>query len=108
MPITINDLMEKMPGAFLPEKAQGVNAVLQFNFTGEHAGNWIITIKDGTCTAVQGEAEDPDMTLTADGQDYVDIVTGVLDPMKAFMQKKLQLKGDLNFAMKLTSFWKLS
>ncbi len=107
MPLTINDLMEKMPGAFLPEKAQGVDTVLQFNFTGDQESNWIITIKDGVCTAEQGVAENPNMALTADGQDYIDIVTGKLDAMKAFMGGKLKLTGDLNFAMKLTSFWKL-
>jgi len=107
MPLTIKDLMEKMPGAFLPEKAQGVNTVLQFNFTGDQASNWIITIKDGKCTAEEGIAENPNMSLTADGQDYIDVVTGKLDPMKAFMGGKLKLAGDLNFAMKLTTFWAL-
>ena len=107
MPLTISDLMQKMPGAFLPEKAEGVDAILQFNFTGDQESNWIITIKDGACTAEQGMAENPSMTLTADGQDYIDIVTGKLDAMKAFMGGKLKLAGDLNFAMKLTSFWKL-
>jgi len=107
MALTIKDLMDKMPGAFIPEKAEGVSAVLQFNFTGEMESNWIITIKDGVCTAEEGIAENPNMALTADGQDYIDVVTGRMDAMKAFMQKKLALEGDLNFAMKLTSFWKL-
>ena len=34
MPLTISDLMSKMPGAFLPEKAVGLDAVIQFKFTG--------------------------------------------------------------------------
>ncbi len=34
MPLTIAELMEKMPGAFLPEKATGVDAVVHFKFTG--------------------------------------------------------------------------
>ena len=33
MPLTINQLMEKMSGAFLPEKAQGVNAIIHFKAT---------------------------------------------------------------------------
>jgi hypothetical protein len=39
MPLTVAELMEKMPGAFIPEKAQGVDAVIQFKFTGSEAVN---------------------------------------------------------------------
>ena len=38
MPLTISDLMSKMPGAFLPEKAVGLDAVIQFKFTGAEPG----------------------------------------------------------------------
>ena len=40
MALTIAKLMEKMPGAFLPEKAPGLDAVIQFHFTGEEASDW--------------------------------------------------------------------
>ena len=39
MPLTVSDLMSKMPGAFLPEKAPGLDAAIQFKFTGPEAGN---------------------------------------------------------------------
>ena len=105
--ITVKELMARMPKAFLPEKAKGVEAVIQYHLTGEEGGDWVITIKDGRCTVEEGVAENPRLTLTADAQDYKDIILGKLDGMKAFMQGKLQLKGDLNLAMKLTSFFKL-
>ena len=35
MPLTITDLMSKMPGAFQPDKAPGLEAVIQFKFTGD-------------------------------------------------------------------------
>jgi hypothetical protein len=47
MPLTVAELMEKMPGAFIPEKAQGVDAVVQFKFTGDEVSEWNATIKDG-------------------------------------------------------------
>lgn len=105
--ITVKELMARMPKAFLPDKAKGVDAVVQYHLTGEEGGDWVITIKDGQCTVEEGVAENPRLTLTADAQDYKDIILGKLDGMKAFMQGKLQLKGDLNLAMKLTSFFKL-
>jgi putative sterol carrier protein len=99
--------MEKMPGAFLPEKAQGVDAVIQFKFTGAEAGEWNATIKDGNVAVVQGAHPSPKMTLTADSADYVKIITGELDGMQAFMQGKIKLAGDLNLAMKLMQMFKM-
>jgi len=105
--ITVQELMDRMPKAFMPEKAEGVDTVIQYHLTGEEGGNWIITIKDGKCNVEPGEAENPKMTLTADAQDYKDVITGKSNAMQAFMQGKLKLAGDLNMAMKLTNFFKM-
>lgn len=107
MPLTIADLMSKMPGAFMPEKAGPIDAVIQFKFTGTEPGEWFATIKDGVCTTEKGLHTSPKMTLTADSSDYVKIFTGELDGMQAFMQGKLKLAGDLNLAMKLTQMFKI-
>ena len=85
----------------------GLDAVIQFKFTGEEAGDWYAVIKDGKVTVEKGEHEAPKMTLTADSSDYVKIFTGELDGMQAFMQGKLKLAGDLNLAMKLTQMFKI-
>jgi len=99
--------MSKMPAAFLPDKAPGLEAVIQFKFTGSEAGNWYAEIKDGKCTVYQGEHPSPRMTLSADSSDYIKIFTGELDGMKAFMEGKIKLAGDLNLAMKLTQMFKI-
>jgi putative sterol carrier protein len=107
MPLTVADLMSKMPGAFQPEKAPGLDAVIQFKFTGAEAGDWYATIKDGKVVTAQGVHASPKMTLTADSSDYVKIFTGEIDGMQAFMQGKIKLAGDLNLAMKLTQMFKI-
>lgn len=107
MPLSLNDLFEKMPGAFIPEKAGDMDAVIQFKLSGEEASDWTVIIKDGGCKVEQGEHEDPTMTLSADSQDYKDIVTGKLNAMNAFMQGKVKLQGNLNLAMKFAEIFKL-
>jgi len=104
---TVRQLILNHEKAFRPEKAEGVDTVLQYRLTGEEGGDWIITIKDGKCTVAEGIAENPKLTVTADGREFGDILLGKLDAMSAFMQGKLQLKGDLNYALKLTSFFKM-
>ena len=108
MPLTISQLMEKMPGAFIPEKAQGVDALVHFKFTGAEAGEWNAAIKDGKVDVAPGAPQKPaNLTLTADSTDYVKIITGELDGMQAFMQGKIKLAGDLNLAMKLMQMFKI-
>jgi len=108
MPLTIAQLMEKMPGAFLPEKAQGITAVIHFKFTGAEAGEWNAAISDGKCAVASGApADKATMTLTADSSDYIKLFTGELDGMQAFMQGKLKLAGDLNLAMKMMQMFKM-
>ena len=108
MPLTVSQLMEKMPGAFLPEKAQGVNATIHFKFTGAEAGEWNAKIADGKIAVEKGMPTDKaTMTLTADSEDYVKLFTCELDGMQAFMQGKIKLGGDLNLAMKLMQMFKV-
>ncbi|HEY47541.1 MAG: hypothetical protein AMJ88_03065 [Anaerolineae bacterium SM23_ 63] len=105
-PLTVETLMERMPGAFLPEKAEGVDAQIQFHL-GE-GGDWVVTVREGTCTAEQGVANDPKLTITAEAQAYIDVVTGKLNPMTALANQQVKYKGDLNLAMKLMQMFKLN
>jgi putative sterol carrier protein len=105
---TVRQLIQNHEKAFRPDRAVGVDAVIQYHLTGEEGGDWIITIKDGVCKVAEGVAENPKMTMTADGREFADVLLGKMDGMAAFMQGKLMLKGDLNLAMKLTSFFKMS
>lgn len=105
--ITIEELMNRMPKAFLPDKAEGVEAVIQYHLSGAEEGDWVVTIGDDKCVVERGTTEDATMTLQADSQDYKDIILGKLDPMTAFMQQKVKLTGNLNMALGLTKYFKM-
>ncbi|MGW8250538.1 MAG: SCP2 sterol-binding domain-containing protein [Anaerolineales bacterium] len=105
--ISVQQLIHNHEKAFKPEAAEGVDAVIQYHLTGEEGGDWIITIRDGKCTVQEGVAENPKMTLTAEASDFRDVLLGKANGMQYFMQGKLKLAGDLNLAMKLTSFFKM-
>ena len=104
---TIGSIMDQLPEAFLPEKAKGVDAVVQMSLSGEGGGDWYMTIKDGTCKVDKGKAESPKLTISADAKDMFDIFTGKLNAMAAFSGGKLKLAGDLGLSMKLMSFFKI-
>ena len=104
---TVKELVFNHEKAFIPDKAAGLEAVVQYHLTGDEGGDYIITIGDDKCAVKEGIAEDPVMTMTADGPYFRDVLLGKEDGMKGFMEGKLQLAGDLNLAMKLTSFFKM-
>lgn len=105
---SVEQLIRNHEKAFQPEKAKGLDAIIQYHLTGEEGGDWIIKIHDDKCTVQEGTAENPKMTLTADAREFRDILLGKIDGMTAFMQGKLKLAGDLNLAMKLTSYFKMN
>ncbi|MCD4802132.1 MAG: SCP2 sterol-binding domain-containing protein [Anaerolineales bacterium] len=104
---TVKELVFNHEKAFMPEKAAGLEAIVQYHLTGDEGGDFIIQINDDKCSVSEGVAEDPVMTMTADGIYFRDVLLGKEDGMKGFMEGKLQLAGDLNLAMKLTSFFKM-
>ncbi len=105
--LTIVKLMELMPAAFQPEKAGDLNADILFNLQGEQGGDWTLHIRDGTASVEQGKTEGARLTLTAQADDFLGLITGELNAMSAFAQGKVKLKGDLSLAMKLMDFFKL-
>ena len=108
MPVTIADLIAQMPGAFQPKKAQGMNAVIQFNFSGAEPGNWNVEIKNGTLKVEKGIHANPSLTISADSADCLKLFNHELNPMQAFMQGKLKVQGDMGLAMKMMQFFKMS
>ena len=103
----VNDFVQRMQSAFIPEKAAGVDADIQINLSGDHAGQWFVTIKNQTCTLHEGVSPAPKMTVGANSEDLVNIFTGKLDGMTAFMSGKLKIAGDMALAMKLLGMFKM-
>lgn len=92
-----------LQGAFQPQKAQGVNQTLQFDFTGRETGTWHATVNDGAFNYAQGPAENPSATITVDSDDWLKLLRGELDGMSAFMQGKLKV-APMSAAMSLMQF----
>ncbi len=107
MPTTqeIADIFPTMVSRFVPAKAEGVNAIIQFNLTGDNGGLYWLKIADGVCESGQGQAENPKMTLKAAADDWFAVSSGQLNAMQAFMSGKIKIEGDMGMAMKLQTMF---
>lgn len=106
--ISVTQLIEYLPAAFLPEKAQGVEAAIQINVLGEGGGEWILQITQGTCILKAGTTVAPKLTLEASAADILAVIGGTLDPAAAFMAGRLRARGDMKFAFQLANYFHIT
>ena len=102
---TVKETFDAMAGRFRPDKAAGVNAIIQYEISGDQGGTWCAAIKDGQCAVTSGATASPTLTLGMSAQDWLDMVGVKLSCQKAFMSGKLKLKGDMGLAMKIGSMF---
>jgi putative sterol carrier protein len=101
----IAQIFPTMAERFIPAKADGVNAVIQFDLGGENGGLYWLRVADGQCEAGEGQADNPKMTLKASADDWFAVVTGATNAMQAFMSGKIKIQGDMSLAMKLQTMF---
>jgi putative sterol carrier protein len=99
-------ILARLQEAFQPERAAGVNAAVQLNLSGEGAGTYYVKIADQALTGGEGAAENPRLTITANTRDLVGIFEGRVDAMSAYFQGRVQVQGDMGFAMQMVGLFK--
>lgn len=103
--VEVREVMKMIPNHFNPEKSKGVSGVIQCLFSGKQASEWIITIKDQSCKVEEGRIDNPDLTIRADAEDGVNVLSGKLDAMRAYMLGKIKVFGNLSLGMKITNLF---
>ena len=101
----VKELFEKIPEAFNPDAAQGVDEVFQYEITGDGGGMWHVVIKDGTCEVREGAHNDPSVTMTMSTETWLGLVNKEINGMQAFMGGKLKVSGDMMLAQKFQTLF---
>ncbi|HEV3231043.1 MAG TPA: SCP2 sterol-binding domain-containing protein [Candidatus Dormibacteraeota bacterium] len=99
MDVVLAPIFAGMRERFLPARAAGQTAVIQYDIAGpDGVSTWQASIADGACAVAQGAAQTPAVTIQMAFPDFLRLVTGKLNPVMAFMSGKLKLRGDLMLA----------
>lgn len=97
--MSVKNVFEQLKSNFNADAAEGLDLVFQFNI--EDDDNYHLVIKDGSCELVEGEHDDPSVTLIMNSETLQGIVSGETDGMQAFMAGQLRAEGDMMLATKL-------
>jgi putative sterol carrier protein len=93
--LTVKAIFDGLQGAFQADQAAGVDVVFQFVISGTDGGSWHAAVKEGACSVTKGTHENPTSTIKMADSDFVQLIKGELNAMKAFTSGKLRVEGDL-------------
>lgn len=103
----IPQLFDKIKSLLSADIVAKVQAVYEFNITGDEEGTWFLDLKNGSGSCGRGSAPiQPDACLTMKSKNFTDMFEGKLKAAPAFMTGKLKITGDLQKAMKLEKLMK--
>jgi hypothetical protein len=108
--IVLEGIFWQIPRHLDRERAAGVSSTVRWRITGRPDGGvdtYHLEIADGTCRVTRGKPTiEPRLTITLDGAEFVRLVTGNSDALRAYFSGRLTLKGDVILAGRLASLFR--
>ena len=104
-PTSCKQAFDMMPTRFNKEAAKGLNAIYQFDLSGDGGGKWHVIINNDSCQVKEGPAASPSITISMTAQDYLDMLSGKLNGQMAFMTGKLRIAGDMGLALRMQTLF---
>lgn len=107
----LGEIFRRMEEHFEAQKAGDIEAVIHWRVGGHPEGGYDefeAVIRDRRCTVKQGTSEEPRVALQVDDPvDFLRLVTGNANGPMLFMSGKLKLEGDMMFAPRVQSFFRI-
>jgi putative sterol carrier protein len=91
---TVKAYFDTLPQRFVAESARHMDAVYQFEISGEGGGAWQAILEDGALKVREGRAGKPTVTFKVSGPDWLGLVNGAQDATRLYFDGKLKVEGD--------------
>jgi putative sterol carrier protein len=99
----------RMPGQFRADRAGSTNTVIRWNITEGPAGTdtYAVVIADGGCTISTDPELEAKVSLTLNGYNFLQLISGNADPMMLFMTGKVKIAGNVTVAASVANLFDL-
>jgi putative sterol carrier protein len=104
-PTTAREYMQLIQARFDPSAAEGLAAVYQFDLSGSPGGQYHLVVGNGTCAALEGSHQQPDVTFSLSESDCIGLFDGELDGASLYLSGRLKVAGDLGLALRLSTLF---
>lgn len=107
----LDGIFWQMPNQLDTAQAAGLTTSIRWRITGRQDDGidvYQLELDNGSCRVIRGDGgPDPRLTITIDGVEFLRLVTGNSDPMKAYFRGRIKLSGDVMVAAKLASLFRM-
>jgi putative sterol carrier protein len=108
--MVLDEIFRRMSEHAEPSRIQDIDAVVHFEITDAPGGGsdvYEAVIRDGKVEASNEPKEQPKVKITTAPVPFLKLVTGQQSGPVLFMTGKLKLEGDVMFASRMTSFFRI-
>jgi putative sterol carrier protein len=108
--LVLDEVFRRMADHAERDRIEGVDAVVHFTITDPAEGGedtYEAVIRGGEVKVSDEPAEQPKVAITAAPVPFLKLVTGQQSGPVLFMTGKLKIEGDLMFASRMTSFFRI-
>jgi putative sterol carrier protein len=107
----LDGIFWQMPRQVNLSEAADLKTSIRWSITGRTDGGidtYQLELDNGRCWVDRGaRLQPPRLTITIDGVDFLRLVSGNLDPMKAYFKGQIKLTGDIMVAAKLATLFRI-
>jgi putative sterol carrier protein len=105
---SVKEYFDTLDQRFVASASKGLNAIFQFELSGDGGGQYNIAVNDGTMEVKEGAAATPSVTIKMAAADYLKLINGELNGTMAYMKGQMKVTGNLMLAQKMQAVFPVS
>jgi putative sterol carrier protein len=109
--VVLDAIFWQMPRQLDRRRAERLDATVRWRITTPGADAvdvYELVFREGRCRVGRGQSHgEPRLTITVDGAEFVRLASGNSDALQAYFNRRLALSGDIMFAAKLVSLFRV-
>ena len=102
---TFTRLSDLLHRSFTAAAARDLDVIYQIKLgdpTSSDTARYHLIVREGQLLVARGQHANPQLTLTfTDLATHIDVLTGKLDPMRAFLESRMRADGHIVLAMRM-------